>query len=496
MPFLPLSQVRHLRDELQDTKAEISTWGCEGYGDNIKQWSDSCDEDVGAVVRVTSAEEAAIVVRFATRHQIPLAVRGGGYSTSGSSTARGGIVLDLAKLRRVRIDPEARVVAAEGGALWADIDVAAAQHGLAVVGSTLSHIGAAGATLGGGYGWLTGQYGLAIDNLLWAKVVLADGSIVIASETSHPDLFWALRGAGQEFGVAVELGFRAHPQRNAVFAGTLLFASENLPVVVDFANRFEKQTDGKQGLWFGFTVAPAMTQCCILVVVFYNGDQERAEQFFAPLLQAEPIANTAGMIPYDSLNGILNTTDTLHRRGSDTEVNISYPLDVAMGPRKSMLGSNVTLPLDRGFVQSVYDEFNGMITNCPQTRDSRLLFELLPNAQIMRVPDDATAFANRGPYYNVSCLFRWYDADLDVQLRLWQANLLGRIEETAGIKRPGYQGPRRGTGIYANYAGHDASSKILFGDNFPRLQELKKKYDPHSTFDKWHRIRPLASNRQ
>ncbi|PYH44048.1 FAD-binding domain-containing protein, partial [Aspergillus saccharolyticus JOP 1030-1] len=492
MPFLPLSQVRQLRDELHGTSAEVSTWGCEGYEDNVKQWSDcisSTDQKQGAVVRVTTPYEAGIVVKFTTRHQIPLAVRGGGYSTSGSSTARGGIVLDLAKLRQVHIDPEARVVTAEGGALWADIDVAAAQHGLAVVGSTLSHIGAAGATLGGGYGWLTGQYGLAIDNLLWIKVILADGRVVIASADDHPDLFWAMRGAGQEFGVAVELAFRAHPQRNSVFAGTLLFAPSQLPAVVDFANRFETLTDGKQGLWFGFTVATAMTQCCILVVVFYNGEQAAAERFFAPLLSAGPIANHTGMIPYDSLNGILNTTDTLHRRGSDTEINISYPLDNAMGPRKSMRGSNVTLPLDLGFVQSVYEEFNETLTELPQTRDSRLLFELLPNAQIQKIPNEATAFANRGPYYNVSCLFRWYDASLDERIRMAQASLLERIATTAGIHRPGYDGPKRGTGIYANYAGHEVSSETIFGANLPRLQELKKKYDPHGAFNKWHRIR-------
>ncbi|RAL12632.1 FAD-binding oxidoreductase [Aspergillus homomorphus CBS 101889] len=494
MPFLPLSQVRSLRNELDGTNAEISTWGCEGYGDNIKQWSDSCDEDVGAVIRVTSAHEAAIVVKFVTCHQIPLAVRGGGYSTSGSSTARGGIVLDLAKLRKVQVDPVSRVVTAEGGALWADIDVAAAQHGLAVVGSTLSHIGAAGATLGGGYGWLTGQYGLAIDNLLWAKVVLADGRVVIASEDHYPDLFWAIRGAGQEFGVAVELGFRAHPQRNSVYAGTLLFSHDNLSAVVDFANHFETITDGKQGLWFGSTMVPSMTQCCILVVVFYNGDQEAAERFFAPLLSAGPLVNGAGMIPYDSLNGILNTTDTLNRRGSDTEVNISYPLENAMGPRKSMRGSNVTLPLDLNFVQSVYDEFNGVLTDYPQTRDSRLLVELLPNAQIQKTPLNATAFANRGPYYNVSCLFRWYDPGLDERIRSLQASLLERIALEAGIKKPGHSRPTQGTGIYANYAGHEVSTETIFGLNYPRLQELKKKFDPHNTFNKWHRIRVPQSD--
>lgn len=464
---------------------------------------------------MASTDEAATVVRFATRHKIPFSVRGGGYSTSGASTARGGIVLDLSNLRNVHVDPVSRVVTAQGGALWGDIDVAASQYGLALVGSTLNHIGAAGATLGGGYGWLTGQYGLAIDNLLWARIILADGSIVTASDGEHPDLFWAIRGAGQSFGVAVELAFRAHIQDHPVFAGTLLFSPDVLPAIVDFANQFETLTDGKQGLWVGFTMLPTMAHCSILVVVFYNGTQAAAEEFFSPLFSLGPMANATQMLPYDGLNAILNGMDTLGHRGSLTRYDITLPADHIMGPRKSLRGSNITLPLDVDFVQSIYNKFDGILTECPQARNSRLIIELLPNTQVKNIPNDATAFASRGPYYNVSSIFRWHEAHMDERIQSLQADLMSDIGTRGGIARkPNYNVSELGTGLYANYAGtlaglmslmniksisyegeiakeiigHDSPLEAIFGDNLPRLRELKKKYDPHNTFRRWHHM--------
>lgn len=363
-------------------------------------------------------------------------------------------MLDLSDMRKIQVQPASQVLIAQGGALWEDIDVAAAQHGLAVVGSTLNHIGVAGATLGGGYGWLTGQYGLALDNLLWVKIILADGTLLTTSEELHPDLFWAIRGAGQSFGVAIEFGFRAHKQDHPIYAGTLLFTPEAMPAIVNFANQFESINDGKQALWFGFTMLPSMSQCSILVVVFYNGSQTAAEIFFSPLLRLDPVMNKTQVFPYDSLNGILNTMDTMARYVPPSNLDTSYPTDKGIGPRKSLLGSNVTLPLDADFILSIYNDYNDIMREYPQTRDSRLLFELLPNTQIMKVPNRATAFANRGPYYNVSSLFRWHDSHLDQRICSLQSNLMNKIGVCGGIARqPGYDKSKQGTGLYANYAG-------------------------------------------
>lgn len=406
------------------------------------------------MVRVTSTDEAATVVRFAARHRIPFTVKGGGYSTTGASITHGGIVLDLSNLRRVHVNPVSRIVTAQGGALWEDIDVAAAQHRLAVVGGTLNHIGVAGATLGGGYGWLTGQYGLASDNLLWARMILADGSVIIASNEEHPDLFWAIRGAGQCFGVAIELAFRAHRQDHPVFAGTLLFSADKLPAIVEFANKFDILTDGNQGFWFGFAMPPSMDRCAIFVAVFYNGDQTAARQFFSPLCSMGPVVNETGMLPYDSLNSILNVMDTVSRRRILKDADITLPGNECVGTRKSLRGSNITLPLDINFVTSIYSEFDGILREFPQARDSMLLFELLPNTQITKVPNDATAFASRGPYHNAISLFGWQNAELDERMHSLQGDIMDQIGTGAGIAcKSDYSVSKHGTGLYANYAG-------------------------------------------
>lgn len=356
------------------------------------------------------------------------------------------------------------MVIAEGGALWEDIDVAAAQHGLAVVGSTLNQIGAAGATLGGGYGWLTGQYGLTIDNLLWARIILADGSIITVSKTQHPDLFWALRGAGQSFGVCIELAFQAHKQPHPVFAGTLVFSADCLPGIVRFANQFEKITDGKQALWFGFIMIPAMHECSILVALFYNGTQADADRFFSPLISLQPTMNSTQMLPYDRVNGMLSDIDKAFRHESLEDFDIPSPNKTGMEPRKSLDGSNFTLPLDINFVESIYDEFNRALQQWPQARESRIFFEILPNTQVNKIANDDTAFASRGPYYNVSSLFKWHEANSENMIHKFQRNLMERIGNQAGIaQRHHYCSAEHGTGLYANYAGRlNAKPEIPF----------------------------------
>jgi hypothetical protein len=342
----------------------------------------------------------------------------------------------------------------------------------------LNRIGAAGATLGGGYGWLTGQYGLAIDNLLWARMILADGSVITASEEQHPDLFWAIRGAGQSFGVAIELGFQAHKQDRPVFAGTLLFSADNLPAIVQFANQFETLTNGKQGFWFGFASPPSMAGCAIFVAVFYNGAQMAAQQFFSPLFSFGPMDNRTQMLPYDSLNGILNVLDTVTRRRNLTGFDITLPDDESVGPRKSLRGSNITLPLEVDFVVSLYTEFDDILKEFPQSKDSILLFELLPTTQIAKIPNDATAFASRGPYYNVSSLFRWHDAHLDERIPSLQRDMMNHIGIRAGIAgQPDYKVSKHGTGLYANYAGMLIRVVDVIIDFSNRLKAPLQKYN-------------------
>lgn len=257
--------------------------------------------------------------------------------------------------------------------------------------------------------------------------------------------------------MVVELAFQAHSQNHPVYAGTLLFSVDKLPEVVDFANQFERLTDGRQGFWFGFNLQPSSIHCSIMVIVFHNGDRMTAENFFFPLLASQPILNNTRMLPYDGLNSMLSVEDTLIRRSNFTGVDTTYHHEWAFGPRKRLSGSNVALPLDTDFIQSLFHQFDSFMMAFPEARDSSLFFEFLPNRQIRKFSNDATAFASRGPYYNVSSLFRWQTTNSDERVKSIQTDIMEKIRIRAGIaSKPNYNIPVHGTGLYANYAGRSS----------------------------------------
>jgi hypothetical protein len=388
---------------------------------------------------VTSSHEVSLVVSFASRHYIPLVVQGGGYSTSGASSTHGGIVLALSGMRKVLVDRASETVAVQGGATWEEVDQAAAREGLAVVGCTSSAVGVGGTTLGGGFGWLTGRHGLAIDNVVSVKMVLADGRVVTASVAEHPDLFWAVRGAGQSFGVATEFVLRAHRQRSSIFGGLVYLLTDRLDAVIEFANRFDEQATGDEGLYFGFTTrAPAMPSTVIVALLFYNGPRAAGETFFAPLLALDPTQNDTREMPYPEMNTILG------------------PL-AAPGARNRVSGTTVNLPLDPRLMHEVYEDFDQTMRSYPRVEGSALFFELLPYSRVIQVPLDATAYANRGAYHNVATIFRWHDPELDVRMANLERAMLRKIRERAGVARIA----GHGVGLYANFVGTISSFDML-----------------------------------
>jgi hypothetical protein len=332
-------------------------------------------------------------------------------------------------MRKVLTDPASKTVCVQGGATWQDVNSSTAPYGLVVVGATSSHTGVGGSTLGGGCSWLTGRYGLIIDNLISVRIVLADGSIVEASETTSPDLFWAIRGAGQAFGVVTELVFRAYDLKHPVFGGALYFTPDKLRDIVQFANEFHRRMDENSGLVFGFTAPAFMEETAVLAIPFYNGTREEAESFFAPLLSADPVLSQTDMMSYAKLNAIANVEP--------------YPEG-----RKNINGTNITLPLDIDFMHDVYNLFDRVMRKHRRVGDSVLMFELFPYTHVVEVPLDATACANRGCYYNVGSIFCWQDPDLD---RIIQ------IEQQAIISKIGRFGSReedeQRVAAYSNYAG-------------------------------------------
>jgi FAD/FMN-containing dehydrogenase len=185
-------------------------------------WNGMIDRRPALIARCRGAADVIASVNFAREHRLPLAVRGGGHNVAGSAVCDDGLMIDLAPMKGIRVDPAARVAHVEPGVLWGELDRETQTFGLATVGGTISATGVAGLTLGGGAGWLSGKHGLAIDNLLAADVVLADGRLVVASAADHADLFWGLRGAGANFGVVTAFAFRLHPVGPQITGGMVL----------------------------------------------------------------------------------------------------------------------------------------------------------------------------------------------------------------------------------------------------------------------------------
>jgi hypothetical protein len=386
------------------------------------------------VIKPSTETDIVTALKWSQTHNIDLSIKGGGHSVSGTSSSSGGLVIDLTRLNSVTVNPESKTATVGGGAVWKDVDEALATHGLAAVGGTVNHTGVGGLTLGGGYGWLSGMYGLTIDNLLAARVVLADGSIVTASESENSDLFWALRGAGYNFGVVVEFTFRAYEQKTSVYAGIVAFTPDKVEHVVSILNGLLlEKPDPRSGAITIFAQPPGAPVPMVNVLVFYNGTEEEGRARFADLLALGPVANMISMIPYSQLNALQNPMATY-------------------GDRKSFKGIFFNPPLSPSFAKTVLAEFTEKVASDPDLAASGILFEFYDMGKINAVPRGATAFASRGTTQNGIITLRWSDVSKDQEHRGWARKVQERYKEELDKEEKGKAVGAGGVPQYINYA--------------------------------------------
>lgn len=275
------------------------------------------------IARCRRVEEVVEAVQLAGQAGLDLAVRSGGHSAAGMSSGDGGLFVDVRPMNDVSIDSALRVARVGGGATWGEFDTAAQEFGLATTGGRISTTGVSGLTLGGGSGWLERKYGLACDNLLSVELVLADGNVVTASETSHPDLFWALHGGGGNFGVATSFDFRLHPVGPTVLAGLLLWPAEAGADLVSFYRDFAAGAPDELGSAAGFITGPAADfvpealqgTICAVVALCYAGPIEEGEAMVQALRRfGPPAADLVGPMPYASFQSLLDDASPAGRR--------------------------------------------------------------------------------------------------------------------------------------------------------------------------------------
>lgn len=504
-----VTDITNLQSLLKGTSAHILTPPSEGYSKSIERWSRAAEKPAGVSIVPTTAEEVSIAIKYASEHNLDVAVKGGGHSTAGASSTHGGLLIDLGRMRNVTVDTGTKQLRIQGGALWADVDDAAWKHGLATVGGTVADTGVGGLTLGGGYGALSGERGLVIDNMLAATVVLANGDIVTASKTSNPDLFWALLGAGQNFGVTTEFVLQGYPQQD-VYIGSLLYAPtpDNIRSVVEHVNDLFDSTktgraaiQGKGMALLGLVKPPeAGGNTLLLIVVSFNGTEAEAKQHLEPLLALKPIVNTLSAAPYPNINKQVPTQ---------------------IGMRSSLKGAAFVLPIRPEFVSELQAKYEDFIAGCEDAAGSLVAWELFDPHTVAN--SEEGCFANRGYHLNSLIMPMWSQAGNDGKCRQWarEMSLMFKHElERHGQKTSsGVEGGASVRGnkgavlLYGNYdvsclwvlrvyaklmmdvsQQYDEISKDIFGQNYPRLQALKAQYDPKNMFDKLFAITPAAAN--
>lgn len=448
--------IKALRDLLSSTKAKVLAPSDSGYALSIERWSRAAEKPAGVSIVPTTAEEVAIAVKYANEHEIDVAVKGGGHSTAGASSTNGGLLIDMRSgMHSVTVDTDKQRLHVQGGAVWGDVDAAAWEHKLATVGGTVADTGVGGLTLGGGYGVLSGQRGLVIDNMVGATVVLANGEIKQASETENPDLFWALRGAGQNFGVTTELVLQAYPQDDC-FMGMMVFVPtpENISKLVAAVNDLhgfddtadgepKTKADGRSMTLLGIAKPPpAGGDTMILVLVSCNTDEATGRELYKDFIAIGPVMNTLSM-------------------GSYPQVNKQVP--AITGMRSSMKGAAFVMPLREEFVHSILATFEEFTAACDDAKETLVAWELYDPCIVAKLENGS--FANRGYHLNSLIMPTWSKAENDQQCRQWARDVSNMFKkeieahgETASKGIEGGASVRGRKGAVLLYGNYDVSS--------------------------------------
>jgi FAD/FMN-containing dehydrogenase len=413
------------------------------------------DRRPAVIVRCAGATDIAEAVKLARSNGLEISVRGGGHNVAGRAVAEGGLMIDLSPMRGIHVDPAARTARAQGGVLWSELNREAHAHGLAVTGGAISSTGIAGYTLGGGLGWLMAKHGLGCDNLIGVELVTKDGEILNVDDASHPDLMWALRGGGGNFGVAASLVYRLHPV--SLVTGGLI--AHPIDAAADML-RFYR--DAVAGCSDDLTVFAAVVHApdgsgmkLAAMVVFHTGDPDQAELDLAPFKGwGSPVVVDVGQMPYPVMNTLLDG---------------AYPKDAL-----NYWLSSFTTGLPDALIDAIVERFASVPS--PMTA---ILLEHFHGA-VTRIGPTDTAVPHRTEGWNLLLPSEWMDpADTEVNIAWTKDSFAALSEHFSG-------------GRWLNYLGDDQDDAIsaAYGPNYERLVEVKRRHDPDNVFHLNHNIVP------
>lgn len=448
---------------------EIFVAGDKGYDAARAVWNAMIDRRPKLIARCREVGDVIGAVKFARAQGLPVSIRGGAHNVAGHAVCDDGIMINLSLMRSVSVDQEARRAEVEGGAIWADVDAATQAYGLATPGGLISDTGVAGLTLSGGIGWMRAQHGLSIDNLMAADVVVADGELVHCSDTENPDLLWALRGGGGNFGVVVKFEFALHPMGPEVMFAAPIYPLSAGPEPIRFWRDFLARNSDRVASLCEFSTAAegedfpkeywgerVYTLACV-----YNGDAAEGETLLQPLRELAPLATDfSGRMNYADVQQLFDTL-------------------IPFGDYRCYWKAR--------YLSDLSDEMIDLAISNAKAAPSNNTISSLWNfgGAIARVPAAATAFGDRSMGWMYSLDAIWPDEADDDKNITWSRDGWSAAEPYAQDGR-----------IYLNFPGHGEDGEDLtreaFGANYTRLAQVKAKYDPENVFRFNQNITPEA----
>jgi FAD/FMN-containing dehydrogenase len=446
-------------------RGDVILQGDSGYDEARKLHNGMIDKRPAIIARCVDVADVIEAVNFGREHGLLIAVRGGGHNGAGLGSCDDGLVIDLSRMRSVQVDPGRREVRAEGGCTWGDVDHATHPFGLAVPTGFISTTGVGGLTLGGGVGYLTPRYGLTIDNLLAVDMVLANGSFITADAEKNADLFWAVRGGGGNFGVVTSFLFRGNSVGPTVYGGPMFWPMEHAKEVMRFWRDLILSTPESLNGWFGFHTVPPVDMFpkehhlkkMAVITWCYTGDLERAEQVFKPLREVAPAAmDFVGPIPLPALQSLF---DGLYAPGLQWYWNADFVTEL----------SDEAIDLHVQYANQL-----------PTVYSTMHLYPI--NGAAHNVQRDATAWSYRDANFVQVIVGVDPDPANNARMIAWSKEYWRTMH------------PLSAGGAYVNMMMDEGQDRVraAYRDNYPRLTQVKARYDPQNLFRVNQNIEPVA----
>jgi FAD/FMN-containing dehydrogenase len=454
-----------LADLSRDISGGLLTRDSPGFDEARRIWNASIDRRPAMIARCRTAADVQQAVRFAAAHDVLVSVKGGGHNIAGNAVCSDGLMIDLSLMKGVTIDRAARTAVVEPGVTLAEFDGAAQQHGLATPLGINSTTGVAGLTLGGGFGWLSRKYGLTIDNLRSAQIVTADGELRELNDRINPDLFWAIRGGGGNFGIVTKFDYQLHPVGPEVLAGLIVHPFASIKAVIQQYRQVVASAPDELCCWVVVRKAPPLPflpeawhgREVVVLAAVYSGEITDGERHLAPLRSfGTPIADVIGPAPYA---GFQQAFDPLLTPGA-----------------RNYWKSHDLQAISDGAIEGIV-EYAGRL---PSPGCEIFIAHL--GGAVNRVQPDATAFGRRDFEFVLNVHTRWDQPADDARCIAWAREFFTAMA------------PHALGSVYLNFMPDDEPDRVqsAFGPNFPRLAAIKAKYDPKNLFRMNQNIQPAT----